>query len=261
MAFPIDHLFTVTTDREAARTALAGMGFQLTERGEHPGRGTSNHLMFFGRCYWELLAINQEGPSALLGKATTLMGCALRTRDAARDAAAAARLGASAGATEPVTRPVRVDGQWQTARFTIAPLAPAAPADVYFFFCQHLTPELVWPHEPVVHPNGAFRLKALYAVGPSGSSAERTLSVLLGSGGGEEPQIEYLSADTSRSRFGMPSTSGAEAPPHLAGLAFQVEDLDRCAAYLTKQRIPHRTQGREIQVLSDVVKHPIVFAA
>jgi hypothetical protein len=262
MAFPIDHLFTVTTDREAARTALADMGFKLTERGEHPGRGTSNHLMFFGRCYWELLAIDEPGPaSALLGKATTLMGCALRTEDAARDAAAAARLGASAGATEPVTRPVRVDGQWHTARFTIAPLAPAAPADVYFFFCQHLTPELVWPHERVAHPNGAFRLSALYAVGPSGSSAERTLSVLLGSGGGEEPQIEYLSADTYRSRFGMPSTSGAEAPPHLAGLAFQVEDLDRCAAYLTKQRIPHRTAGRKIQVLSAVVAHPIVFAA
>ena len=262
MAFPIDHLFTVTTDREAARTALAGMGFKLTERGEHPGRGTSNHLMFFGRCYWELLAIDEPGPaSALLGKATTLMGCALRTADAARDVAAAARLGASAGATEPVTRPVRVDGQWHTARFTIAPLAPAAPADVYFFFCQHLTPELVWPQERVAHPNGAFRLKALYAVGPSGSSAERTLGVLLGSGGGDEPQIEYLSADTYRSRFGMQSTSGAEAPPHLAGLAFQVEDLDRCAAYLTKQRIPHRTAGREIQVLSAVVKHPIVFAA
>jgi len=179
-----------------------------------------------------------------------------------RGCIAGARLGASAGATEPVTRPVRVDGQWHTARFTIAPLAPAAPADVYFFFCQHLTPELVWPHERVVHPNGALRLKALYAVGPSGSSAERTLSVLLGSGGGEEPQIEYLSADTYRSRFGMPSTSGgAEAPPHLAGLAFQVGDLNRCAAYLTKQRIPHRIQGREIQVLSDVVKHPIVFAA
>jgi len=245
MAFPIDHLFTVTTDREAARAALAGMGFKLTERGEHPGRGTSNHLMFFGRCYWELLAIEQPGPaSALLGKATTLMGCALRTGDAARDAAAAARLGASAGATEPVTRPVRVDGQWHTARFTIAPIGPAAPADVYFFFCQHLTPELVWPHERVVHPNGALRLKALYAVGPSGSSAERTLSVLLGSG-----------------RFRVQSTSRTEAPPHLAGLAFQVEDLDRCAAYLTKQRVPHRTDGREIQVLSDTVAHPIVFTA
>lgn len=261
MAFPIDHLFTVTTEREAARAALAGMGFELTERGEHPGRGTSNHLMFFGRCYWELLAIDQPGAaSALLAKASTLMGCALRTQDAARDAAAATRLGASAGTTEPVTRPVRVDGQWHTARFTIAPLTPASPADVYFFFCQHLTPELVWPREPVVHPNGAFRLKTLYAAGPSGADAERSLKALLGSGGGEEPGIQYLSADVFRGRFGMQSASRAEAPPHLAGLVFQVEDLGRCAAYLKKQQVPHRTERGEIQVLSETIRHPIVFA-
>src|SRR6202051_5324294 len=130
MAFPIDHLFTVTTDREAARAALAGMGFKLTEPGDHPGRAPSNHLMFFGRCYWELLAIDEPGPaSALLGKATTLMGCALRTDDAARDAAAAARLGASAGATAPVRRPVRVDGAWHNGRFTVGPRAPAGPTE------------------------------------------------------------------------------------------------------------------------------------
>src|SRR5207302_10713434 len=118
MAFPIDHLFTVTTDREAAGAALAGMGFELTERGEHPGRGTSNHLMFFGRCYWELLAIDEPWPaSALLGKATTLMGCALRADDAARDAAAAARLGACAPSREAATRPARVDGPVQSGSF------------------------------------------------------------------------------------------------------------------------------------------------
>src|SRR5262249_39098370 len=144
--------------------------------------------------------------------------------------------------------------------FTLAPVRPPARADVYFFFCQHLTPEFVWPRARVVHPNGAFRLKTLYAVGQSGADAERCLGILLGSGGGDEPRIEYLSADTFRSRFGMQSTSGNEAPPHLAGLVFQVEDLDRCAAYLRKQQIPHRADGREISVLSAAVAHPIVFA-
>ena len=259
MAFPIDHLFTVTSDREAARRALADMGFTLTERGKHPGRGTSNHLMFFGRCYWELLAVDQPGPaSALLGKATPLMGCALRTQDASQDAATATRLGANAGATEPVTRPVEVRGEWHTARFTIAPLTPPAPADVYFFFCQHLTPELVWPREPVVHANGALRLKTLYAAGPGSADAERSLGVLLGAGGGSEPRIEYLSADAFGSRFGMPPKSAA-APPHLAGLAFQVGDLERCAAHLRQNRVPHRIQGTEIHVLSAAVAHPVVF--
>jgi hypothetical protein len=260
MAFPIDHLFTVTTDREAARSALVNLGFTLTERGEHPGRGTSNHLMFFGRCYWELLAVDEPGAaSALLGKASTLMGCALRTQDAARDAAAAARLGATAGATEPITRPVRVGGEWHTARFTIAPLTAPAPADVFFFFCQHLTPELVWPREPVAHANGALRLNKLYAVGPSVQEARRSLEPLLGSGGAEEPRVEYLPERTFRSRFRMHSRP--DAPAHLGGLAFQVEDLDRCAAYLSRNRIAHRVEGKQIQVMSAAIGHPVVFEA
>ena len=261
MAFPIDHLFTVTTQREAARAALATLGFELTERGEHPGRGTSNHLMFFGRCYWELLAIDQPGPaSELLEKASTLIGCALRTSDAANDAAAATRLGAKAGATEAVTRPIQIGDAWHTARFTIAPLTPPAPADVHFFLCQHLTPELVWPRAPVQHPNGAFRLKTLYAAGPSPADAERSLKVLLGTGGGEEPAIQYLSEDDVRSRFGMPPAADQATPPHLAGLVFQVQDLTHCAAYLTAHQVPHRTVNREIQVLNATVGHPIVFA-
>lgn len=259
MAFPIDHLFTVTTEREAARAALAAMGFELTQRGEHPGRGTSNHLMFFERCYWELLAIEQPGAaSALLGKASTLIGCALRTQDAARDATAATRLGARASATEPVTRPLQVNGEWHTARFTIAPLTPPVAADVHFFFCQHLTPELVWPRAPVAHPNGALRLKTLYAAGPSRADAEGSLKALLGAGGGDEPAIEYLSSDDVRDRFGMPAKQAT--PPHLAGLAFEVADLARCAAYLKRAQVPHRTLNGEIQVLDHTVGHPIVFA-
>jgi hypothetical protein len=261
MAFPIDHLFTVTTDREAASAALSQMGFALTERGEHPGRGTSNHLMFFGRCYWELLAIDAPGPaSALLGRTSTLMGCALRTQDASADAAAAVRVGAAAGATEPVTRPVRFQGEWQTARFTIAPLTPAVPADVYFFFCQHLTPQLVWPRARVVHANGAVRLKTLYAVGATAADAEHSLGVLLGSGGGDEPRIEYLSTEDFRGRFGVAPRASVE-PPYLAGLAFQVEDLDRCAAFLQRQQVPHKSAAGEIRVLNEVLAHPVVFAS
>src|SRR5438105_13132741 len=93
MAFPIDHLFTVTTDREAARAALAGMGFKLTERGEHPGRGTSNHLMFFGRCYWELLAIEQP-PAAAPGERRVGRRPTPRARPARRAPGCAERQGA-----------------------------------------------------------------------------------------------------------------------------------------------------------------------
>jgi hypothetical protein len=262
MAFQIDHLITVTTQREAARTALAHMGFKLSARGEHPGRGTSNHLMFFDGCYWELLSVDQPGAAnaMLLGKPTTLVGCALRTSDAARDAAAAARSGAHLAPLETVTRPVSIDGQWYTARFTIAPLTTPAATDVHFFFCQHLTPELVWPHQPTEHPNGAYRLKALLVVGPTRESAERALGPLLGAGGNGEPQIEYLSLDAYRIRFEAHSPLSLDEKPRLAGVTFQVRDLERCAAYLSKQRVPHHRESREIQLYSELVGHPITLA-
>ena len=262
MAFQIDHLITVTTQREAVRAALEHMGFDLTPRGEHPGRGTSNHLMFFERCYWELLSVDQPGPAnaMLLGKPSTLVGCALRTGDAASDADIAGRLGARPSALEPVTRPVRIDGQWHTARFTIAPLTPPATADVHFFFCQHLTPELVWPRRPTDHPNGAYRLKALQVVGPTRESAERALGPLLGTGGDGEPQIEYLSLEDCRGRGGEPSPRSAGERVGLAGVTFEVRDLERCAALLSRQRVPHRRDSGEIQLHSELVGHRIAFA-
>jgi hypothetical protein len=263
MAFQIDHLFSVTTDRERARAALAQMGFELTARGEHPGRGTSNHLMFFGRCYWELLSVDQPGPSnmMLLGRGHVLVGCALRTEDVARDAAAARGLGAEADPPESLTRPVMLDGHWRTARFMTAALRTQAPIDAYLFFCQHLTPELVWPREPPKHPNGAFRLRALQVVGPSVEAAERGLHPLLGSGGGAEPQISYLSLDAYRARFALAPPLPSDERLRLASLELEVGDLDRCAAYLATQGITFRRYAREIQVYSEPIPHPLVFSA
>src|SRR5690348_8129218 len=129
MAFCIDHLISLTRDRESARACLTRMGFDLTERGEHPGRGTSNHLAFFGTCYWELLAVDTPTPenAALHERGSGLAGCALRTSDAARDAEAARKVGFGAGEPESFTRPVRLDGEWHTARFRTVVLRPPAP--------------------------------------------------------------------------------------------------------------------------------------
>jgi Glyoxalase-like domain len=268
VAFAIDHILTVTTAREAARNELAHLGFELTTRGEHPGRGTSNHLMFFGRCYWELLSVDEPGPanSMLLEKGHPLGACALRTTDAVRDAQAATAAGALAGPTESFTRPVRIGGEWHTARFVIAPITPQPPADIHFFFCQHLTPELVWPREPMRHPNGAFRLKALHVVGPADGSAERGVAAILGSGGGfsadsDEPQIEYLSEDAWGRRFDAAPPRPPGGGPRLASLALQVRDLEQCAAYLTAQGVPYRRDCGELQVRRGIIGHPIVFAA
>ena len=79
---------------------------------------------------------------------------------------------------------------------------------------------------------------------------------------------EAQKAQTAAPSAAVPSDApSASAKPTLpdglewSSLGATARCRDRCAAYLTKQRIPHRTEGREIQVLSAVVAHPIVFAA
>jgi len=263
MAFHIDHLITLTQDRDGARASLTRMGFDLTERGEHPGRGTSNHLAFFGRCYWELLCVDTPTPenAALRERGSGLAGCALRTGDAARDAQLARTLGAEAGEPEEFTRPVRVDGEWKIARFRTAVLKPKVPVDAYLFLCQHLTPELVWPREPREHPNGAFRIRAVHVAGPSLDEARRGFKALLGTGGGVEPTITYDSAGNYRARFGDSALPAAGGRPRLAGLELQVRDLARCEAWLSQQRVPFQRDAKAIRCHDELIGHTIVFSA
>jgi Glyoxalase-like domain len=263
MAFPIDHLITLTRDREAARSVLNRMGFDLTERGEHPGRGTSNHLAFFGRCYWELLNVDTPTPenASLRERGGGLAGCALRTGDALGDAQLARTYGVQASEPEEFTRPVRVDGEWQIARFRIAVLQPPYPVDAYLFFCQQLTPELVFPRAPRDHPNGAFRIRDVQVMAPTAEDARKGFEALLGAGGGVEPTITYDSARNQRERFGDTAASSAQGRPRLASLELQVRDLARCEAWLSQQRVPFQRGAKTIHCHDQFIGHTIVFSA
>ena len=261
--FQIDHLFSLTRERERARTFLTRVGFDLTERGEHPGRGTSNHLAFFGRCYWELLAVDTPTPenAALNERGGGLAGCALRTKDPESDAREARALGFEAGAPESFTRPVRVHGEWKTARFRTVVLQPPTPVDAYLFFCQHLTPELVWPREARDHPNGAFRIQALHVVGPTLDEARRALEPLLGAGGGAEPAVTYDSAQTFRERFGNAACPASLTRTQLGSLEFQVRDLGRCAAWLSQHQVAFDQDARSLRCHAPLIGHSLVFSA
>jgi len=263
MAFHIDHLITLTRERERVRALLTRMGFEMTERGEHPGRGTSNHLAFLGRCYWELLAVDTPTAenAALRERGNGLGGCALRTADAEGDAQLARTLGAEAGAPEEFTRPVRVDGEWKVARFRTAVLRPAVPVDAYVFFCQHLTPELVWPREPRDHPNGAFRIRAVHVAARSVEEAHGGFEALLGTGGGTEPAITYDSARSYRERFGDIALPAVASRPRLASVEFQVRDLARCEAWLAQHQVAFQRSAHALLCQDELIGHTVAFSA
>ena len=261
MPFPVDHVITVTTQRERTREALTRLGFATTERGEHPGRGTSNHLMFFGSCYWELLSVDERGPSneGLLGRGA-LAGCALRTNDVARDLAVAALAGAAAGPIEAITRPLQVSGHLETARFLVARLKPASAVNAYFFFCQHLTPQFVWPSGPARHPNGALTLRAIYATAREIVQAQNAFEGLLGVRASDTPELIYWSHRYFTDQFGH-SHEAAGVAPRLAAIAIQVGNLGTCTDLLERAGVPFRRVGTEVWVNDPMVGHPVIFTS
>jgi hypothetical protein len=138
-------------------------------------------------------------------------------------------------------------------------LRPAAPVETYVFFCQHLTPELVWPREPRDHPNGAFRIRAVHVAGPSADDARRGFEALLGAGGGSEPAMTYDSAKSPRERSSAPSAAAGR--PYLSSLELQVRDLERCEAHLAQQGVAFQRAANAIHCHDEFLGHTIVFSA
>ncbi len=186
MGLEIDHLYSLVDDRERAAAAMRASGFALTEAGMHAGRGTSNNLAVFAGPYWELLAVDAPTPSnrhlrALLESGPGLLGCALATTDIEADRTRLRRRGIEVAEAQDVSRPVRIGDRDDVARFRVAQIEPPAGFAGTFFFCEHLTPELVWPSPLPVHPNGAVGIDGLTVVSSEPRAAAERLARLFDS--------------------------------------------------------------------------------
>lgn len=160
MALPppvLDHVVIDVRDRmdEAARV-FAALGFTLTPRGHHT-LGSTNHLMMFGTDYLELLGFGTGGATRkeLVPFPIGLNGLVFKTEDAEAVHAHAAGAGLPILPVQSFSRPVELEGVQRDARFRTTRLDPERIAMGRVYFCEHLTPELVWRPEWQAHPNGA----------------------------------------------------------------------------------------------------------
>jgi hypothetical protein len=167
----IDHAILATGDLGAAEDAFARLGFAVTPRGLHSAHiGTANATMVFSDgTYLELLGVTaptewnvavREGITA----GRNLVGLALKTDDAAaaREALAAKRL--DDGPVNTFSRPVGLPDGEHEAAFRTAGIAATTTPGAYTFVCEHLTPEVVWRPDYIVHPNAASGLRAVVGV-------------------------------------------------------------------------------------------------
>ncbi len=152
----LDHVVINTLkSMDAAADLFAALGFTLTPRGYH-SLGSINHLMMTPGAYLELVGVPETGlqRQEVLSSPLGLNGLVFRTDDA--DATFATLDAAGLAPVGPVafSRPVEVDGAAHDARFRTVRLPPEAFPGGRVYFCQHLTPELVWRPEWETHPNG-----------------------------------------------------------------------------------------------------------
>jgi hypothetical protein len=172
----LDHIVIDVRDRmDGAARTFTELGFTLTPRGHHT-LGSMNHLMMFGTDYLELLGFGDGGAARpeLAPFPVGLNGLVFKTADADAVHSHAERAGLPILPVQSFSRPVELGGARQDARFRTTRLDPARIAMGRVYFCEHLTPELVWRPEWQLHANGA---RAIARVVVATGDPDRTASL------------------------------------------------------------------------------------
>lgn len=162
MAVPrICHVTVDVGDRleEAARRYRA-LGFNLTPRPRSHSLGSANHFAMFAPEYIELLSPGSGARPDLAGYPVGLNGLVFAMEGAE---ALYEDLLARGLPVQPVQRFSRAvdlpDGETGEARVDVVRLEPRTVFDGRTYFCEHLSPELIWRPEWQAHPNGARGLE------------------------------------------------------------------------------------------------------
>jgi catechol 2,3-dioxygenase-like lactoylglutathione lyase family enzyme len=154
----LDHVvINVQARLDAGVAAYRNLGFTLTDRGHHT-LGTSNHLALFQHDYVELLGVEAGRPRPawdIVANPVGIQGLAFKARDAAALYRRLTEEQLPAQPPEEFSRPVTLPDGTFDAKFRIIGVNPSPLHGVRVFFCQHLTPHLVWRREWQSHANGA----------------------------------------------------------------------------------------------------------
>ena len=145
----LDHIVIDVRHRiDEAEQCFAALGFQLTPRGHHT-LGSSNHLAMFATDYLELLGFGAGGASRdeLQPFPIGLNGLVFKADDAERIYRHALAAGLPIRPIQSFSRPVTLAGETQDARFRTTRLDPNQVPMGRVYFCEHLTPDLVWRPE------------------------------------------------------------------------------------------------------------------
>lgn len=167
MAIKIDHVvINAKTNLTVLETVFGYLGFRLSPRGFH-SLGSINHLAMFASTYLELIGVSPEQPDArpeVSRGSTGIDGLVLQTDDADVTHESLRKNGFHPTEVQEFSRPVDlgdtiVQARFRTVRFERSPFKAGR-----VYFCQHLTPELVWQEGMGGHPNRSRHIREIAVV-------------------------------------------------------------------------------------------------
>jgi catechol 2,3-dioxygenase-like lactoylglutathione lyase family enzyme len=251
----IDHCVILVRELDAARDAIARLGFTPAPRGVHSEHmGTHNHCVMLGHGYFEVLSVLK--PTAenarwreVLARREGLNAIALATEDARAGHAELRANGVEVGEPVDFARAVDNPGAKGEASFTVALIPEQFTPGTNMFMCQHYTRDLVWFPGSTEHANGAMGLAGVTAVADDPAALAEDYARVFGAErvraeegaltieAGEAP-IRFLTPEGLAARYPGAALDAAP-PPYVAALTIAVADREATGAYLSGQGVAH----------------------
>jgi hypothetical protein len=271
----LDHAVVNVRDQmDRAVEIYRRLGFHITERGYHT-LGSINHLAVLEHDYIELIGFEPNAANVRTDILRYPCGLNALVFGMGEANSVYAELQNSDVPAEPpvaFSRPVAVDGSNQDARFQTVRLAKDAVPGGRVYFCQHLTPELVWRPEWQHHANGAVALTRAVLVS---ADPLRAVAIFKRMFGDAVVSTDRNGAIISCKRFrievvppdGLAGSLGRNTPEadgrsnYMAAMSVRTQSLDKAEAALSAGGINHTrfADGRVVVPASETMNVTIEF--
>ncbi|MFT4508772.1 VOC family protein [Caballeronia sp. 15711] len=251
LAPTLDHVvINVCGELDEASAQWQKLGFTLTERGHH-SLGTSNHLSIFQENYLELLGFepkNAHSAQDLVNAPKGLNGLVFKTTDAEKLFSEIQAAGLRAEEPRTFHRPVQISTGVQEARFRTVRLGAELVRNGRTFFCEHLTPELVWRDEWQTHANGVTDLTGFIVTSVHPARTAKLYQQLFGSRlvlettddgvafQAGRARVQFITPAAAQAHFGPVETTFDGSERNVA-LTFEVRSLGTLRAVLARNHV------------------------
>ena len=163
----LDHIaINVRENMDDAYQLFSKLGFSLTPRGYH-SLGSINHSMVFKNDYLELIGTPRGKPVTRpeLKKAKIgINGLVFKSDNIKKTYQHLVNVGLSNVPTRCFSRPVEINGIEREAKFETVSIKDNIFKAGRVYFCNHLTPNLVWIPEYKSHKNNVFEISELTVI-------------------------------------------------------------------------------------------------